>query len=79
MLKAMDIVKAEPKTEYEAWQRWMNRVESELRSMPSYSKRQIEVKEVYICIVCGAPNTYWWMYCQEHEAQCDREMDEATS
>ena len=31
----------------------------------------------YKCMVCGKPNNYWWMYCQEHEAQCDREMDEA--
>lgn len=32
----------------------------------------------YTCSVCGEPNNYWWLYCQEHENQVDREMDEAT-
>lgn len=33
----------------------------------------------YVCSICGKPNNYWIYYCEEHEAQCDREMDEATS
>jgi hypothetical protein len=43
MRKAMDIVKAPPKTELEAWLRWRNRISTELRLLPNYGKK-IEVK-----------------------------------
>lgn len=40
-MKVIDIVKPKPKTELEAFNRWLNRMESELRSMPGYGKRII--------------------------------------
>lgn len=32
-------------------------------------------KMKYICSVCGKPNNYWWLYCEKHENQVDREME----
>lgn len=43
---AIDIVKSEPKTALESWERWMNRVQAELLSLPYYHKKKIEVKYV---------------------------------
>jgi len=42
-MKAIDIVLPPPKTEYEDWQRWMNRMETQLRMLSYYRKRKIEV------------------------------------
>ena len=44
-MQAIDIVKAEPKTEQEAFMRWANRIQSELLSMPGYG-RKIEIKYI---------------------------------
>lgn len=44
-MKAIDIVKPEPKTELEAWLRWRNRITSELRSMPGYGKKIVVMEE----------------------------------
>lgn len=44
-MKVMDTVLPEPKTELEAWLRWRNRVASELRTLPYYDKKKIEVKQ----------------------------------
>jgi hypothetical protein len=41
---AIDIVKPAPKTELEAWNRWLNRMETQLRTLPYYDKVKIEVK-----------------------------------
>lgn len=44
MNKAIDIVRPEPKTALEAWERWMNMMESKLRLLPYAGGRKIEVK-----------------------------------
>jgi hypothetical protein len=41
--KAMDIVKPPARTEYEAWLRWLNRIQSELATLPYYGRRKIKV------------------------------------
>lgn len=41
--KAVDIIKPPSKTELEESERWMNRMETQLRTLPYYSKRKIEV------------------------------------
>ena len=46
MVKAVDIVKPEPKTALEDWQRWLNRMESEFRTAPWVKKKKIEVKQL---------------------------------
>lgn len=38
-MQTLDGIKPEPKTELEAHKRWLNRVESELRSMPGYGRK----------------------------------------
>lgn len=38
-MKAIDIIKPEPKTEFEAHERWKNRLHSELATL-SYSRRK---------------------------------------
>lgn len=40
---AMDIVKPPARTEREAWLRWINRMQSELVTMPYYYRRKIKV------------------------------------
>jgi hypothetical protein len=43
-MKAIDIVLPPAKTEYEDWQRWLNRMETQLRMLNYYAKKKIEVK-----------------------------------
>lgn len=44
VIKAMDIVRPAPKTALEAWERWMNRMETQLRTLPYYEKKVIKVR-----------------------------------
>lgn len=46
-MQVIDTVLPEPKTELEAWLRWRNRMASELRTLPYYDKKKIEVKHVF--------------------------------
>lgn len=41
---AIDIVRPPAKTALEEWERWQNRIHSELVSLPYYKKKKIEVK-----------------------------------
>lgn len=45
-VKTIDGIKPEPQTEKELHERWCNRLKSELRSMPSYGSKKIQVKQV---------------------------------
>jgi hypothetical protein len=56
---AIDIVKPEPKTEYELEKRRQNRWASELSPLRSGVKK-IEVKRVYNCWTCGVETTYFY-------------------
>jgi hypothetical protein len=44
VVKAMDIVRPAPKTELEAWERWLNSMETQLRTLPYYDKTVIKVR-----------------------------------
>lgn len=45
-MKAIDVVKPQPKTELESWRRWLNRMQSELLTMPHSRSKKIDVKYV---------------------------------
>jgi hypothetical protein len=38
-MRTQDIVKTESRTELEAWERWMNRMQTELLQMGTHGKR----------------------------------------
>lgn len=45
-MKVIDNVLPPPKTNYELWLRQMNRMQSNLRSMPHAGRKVIKVKEI---------------------------------
>lgn len=47
-MKAVDIILPPAKTNLEEWERWKNRMQSELQSLPYYHKKKIDVLAISI-------------------------------
>lgn len=58
MDKVIDIVKSEPRTQYELEKRRQNWWASDLAQLNRY-RTKIEVREFYNCAECGIETDYW--------------------
>lgn len=45
-MKTLDIVKPEPRTKLEAWERWLNHMQSQFLTMPMAVGKKIEVMHI---------------------------------